>query len=90
VGLVALAASILMSLAVVGIKIFRPAAIEARGWVSLVILISFFGGLVSLLAGILVELTSNLVARARGKPTFFIVDRRPDAELLDWARKGWP
>jgi glycosyltransferase involved in cell wall biosynthesis len=90
VGLVALAASILMSLAVVAIKIFRPAAIEARGWVSLVILISFFGGLISLLAGILVELTSNLVARARGKPTFFIVDRRRDAELLDWARKGWP
>lgn len=89
IGVLALAGSMLMSLTVVGIKLLNPAAIEARGWVSLVILISFFGGLISLLAGILVELTSNLVARARGKPTFFVVDRSRDAELLDWARKGW-
>src|SRR6266542_1476618 len=82
VGIVALAGSVLMSLAVVGIKLLNPAAIQARGWVSLVILISFFGGLLSLLAGILVELTSNLVARARGKPTFFVVDRSRDGELL--------
>ncbi len=90
IGVLALAGSVLMSLTVVGIKLLNPAAIEARGWVSLVILISFFGGLISLLAGILVELTSNLVARARGKPTFFVVDRSRDAELLEWARKGWP
>jgi glycosyltransferase involved in cell wall biosynthesis len=89
VGVVALVGSVLMSLAVVGIKLLQPAAIQARGWVSLVILISFFGGLISLLAGILVELTSNLVARARGKPTFFVVDRSRDAALLEWARKGW-
>lgn len=85
VGIAALAGSILMCLAVVGIKLFRPSAIQARGWVSLVILISFFGGLISLLTGILVELTSSLVARARGKPTFFVVDRGGDAELMEWA-----
>ena len=90
VGVLALVGSVLMSLTVVGIKLFNPAAIEARGWVSLVILISFFGGLVSLLSGILVELTSNLVARARGKPTFFVVDRSRDAELLAWAREESP
>jgi polyisoprenyl-phosphate glycosyltransferase len=86
VGVASLVGSVLMSLTVVGIKLFNPGAIHARGWVSLVILISFFGGLISLLAGILVELTSNLVARARGKPTFFAVDRTRDAELLEWAR----
>jgi glycosyltransferase involved in cell wall biosynthesis len=90
VGIIALASSILMSLTVVGIKIFNPSAIQARGWVSLVILISFFGGLISLLAGVLVELTSNLVARARGKPPFFAVDRSGDAVMLDWARRGIP
>jgi polyisoprenyl-phosphate glycosyltransferase len=86
VGVAALCGSVLMSLVVVGIKIFDPGAIQARGWVSLVILISFFGGLISFLAGVLVELTANLVARARGKPTFFVVDRSRDAELLEWAR----
>lgn len=88
IGLFALVCSVLMSLAVVGIKLFDPRAIQARGWVSLVILISFFGGLISLLAGVLVELTSSLVARARGQPTFFVVDRGRDAELLAWAREG--
>jgi glycosyltransferase involved in cell wall biosynthesis len=88
VGLVALAGSLLLSLAVVGIKLVNPVAIQARGWVSLVILISFFGGLLSLLTGILVELTSNLVARARGKPTFFVVDRSGDAALRKWAQAG--
>jgi polyisoprenyl-phosphate glycosyltransferase len=90
IGILALLFSVLMSLAVVAIKIFDPAAVQARGWVSLVILISFFGGLSSLLAGILVELTSSLVARARGKPTFFVVDRSRDADLLAWARGTIP
>jgi hypothetical protein len=85
IGVFALACSVLMTLVVIGIKIFDPHAIQARGWVSLTILISFFGGLGSLLAGILIELTSSLVGRARGKPTFFVVDRSRDSDLRSWA-----
>ena len=90
IGLLALAGSVFLSLVVVGVKILRPEVIEARGWVSLVLLISFFGGLSSLLVGILVELMTNLVIRAKGKPAFFVVDRSRDAMLAAWAADSAP
>ena len=85
-GLLALGGSLLISLVVLAIKIVRPEAIEARGWVSLVLLISFFGGLISLLAGVLLELVTALIIRAKGKPAFFTVDRSSDLTLLGWAK----
>jgi glycosyltransferase involved in cell wall biosynthesis len=87
IGTLALASSVLLSLVVVAIKILRPAEIEVRGWVSLVVLISFFGGLLSMLVGVLIELTTNLVVRAKGKPAFFVVDRAQDLPLKGWAKK---
>jgi glycosyltransferase involved in cell wall biosynthesis len=89
-GALALAGSVLLSLVVVGMKVLRPAEIKARGWASLVVVISFFGGLASFLAGVLVELVSNLVVRAKGKPTFFVVDRSGDHALMDWANNPVP
>jgi glycosyltransferase involved in cell wall biosynthesis len=86
IGVFALTASIVLSVVTLGIKVYRPSAIEARGWASLVLLISFFGGLTSLLTGILTELTTSIVIRLKGKPTFFVVDRRQDLALTEWAR----
>jgi glycosyltransferase involved in cell wall biosynthesis len=85
IGIFALAGSVGLSAVVVGMKIWNPEAIHARGWVSLVLLISFFGGLTALLGGVLVELTSGLAARAKGKPEYFVVDRSGDALLRAWA-----
>jgi hypothetical protein len=90
IGIFALAGSVLLSAVVVAIKIWNPDAIHARGWVSLVLLISFFGGLTALLGGVLVELTSGLAARAKGKPEYFVVDRSGDALLRAWADTPQP
>ena len=90
VGILALAGSVFLSAWVVGMKIWRPDSIHARGWVSLVLLISFFGGLTALLGGVLVELASHLAARAKGKPEFFVVDRSGDALLHGWAAAPGP
>ena len=90
IGILALAGSILLSAVVVGMKIWNPEAIHARGWVSLVLVISFFGGLTALLGGVLVELTSGLAARAKGKPEYFVVDRSGDALLRGWAEAPEP
>lgn len=87
-GALTLFASVVMSLAVIFLRFFRPETIEARGWVSLVLVTSFFGGLISFLAGIILELTTALSVRAKGKPTFFVVDRSRDEILRDWARSG--
>jgi len=89
-GILALAGSLFLTVWVVGMKIWRPDSIQARGWVSLVVLISFFGGLTALLGGVLVELTSHLAARAKGKPEFFVADRSRDAVLQAWAAEPGP
>jgi polyisoprenyl-phosphate glycosyltransferase len=90
VGALTLVASVVMSLVVIFLRFFRPETIEARGWVSLVLVTSFFGGLISFLAGIILELTTALSVRAKGKPTFFVIDRSRDALLFDWAQSGDP
>lgn len=87
-GALTLFASVVMSLVVIFLRFFRPETIQARGWVSLVLVTSFFGGLISFLAGITLELATALSVRAKGKPTFFVVDRGRDAILTDWARGG--
>ncbi len=87
-GALTLFASIVISLVVTFLRFFRPETIHARGWVSLVLVTSFFGGLVSFLAGITLELVTALSVRANGKPTFFVIDRGRDELLQDWARSG--
>lgn len=57
-------------------------SIQAPGWLSLFITITFFGGLSALLIGILFEYFSTVLKHAQGKPTFFVADRGLDAVLL--------
>jgi len=42
----------------------------------------FFGGLISILSGIILELMSIVVLHTQGKPTFFVVNRSKDELLL--------
>ena len=76
------ASAFLGALALVG-KLFYPEQITVRGWTSLILVTTFFGGLLSLLVGIVLEYMSTLLVQAQGKPTFFVVDRSSDDLLGD-------
>lgn len=63
-------------------KLVRPATIMVTGWTSLMLTIAFFGGMVIMLLGIVLEYMSILVLRAHGKPLFFTIDRTSDSVLV--------
>ena len=60
---------------------------EVPGWASIALLILFFGGLISLLIGVLLEYVAVILSQSQGKPSFFVVDRWRDRHLKDWAAK---
>jgi len=84
-GVVVGGGSVLLSFAaailVAGLKLFAPEAIVLPGWTSLVLLILFFGGVLSLLVGLTLDYVASLVLRAHGRPTYFAIDRSGDAIL---------
>ncbi len=52
------------------------------GWSSLMVVSLFFGGIITLMIGILTEILSSVILHTQGKPVFFIVDRSSDRLLL--------
>lgn len=81
-GAVVVALSTIAGLSVLFLNFFWPELIEVRGWTSLVVLMSFFGGVSTFMLGIALHYISTLVLKAHGKPTFFLVDRSSDADIL--------
>ena len=81
IGLLAVGTSIFLSAVTLVLKLVFPEAIDIRGWASLMLAISFFGGLNALIIGIALEYISTLVLHTLGKPTFFVVDRSKDRLL---------
>jgi glycosyltransferase involved in cell wall biosynthesis len=79
--------SVLYSSYVLLKMLFYPETIPVRGWTSLVMLISFFGGLITFLLGILLEYLAVVLLHIQGKPTFFVVDRNLDAILIEYFRE---
>lgn len=84
IGLAVVLISLLSSIYFVGLRVFFPEAIGVRGWASLFLAISFFGGFLALMLGIALQYLSTLVLKAHGKPTFFIVDRASDTAIARW------
>ena len=90
VGLGALGFSVLGGAVTLILKLFYPEVIAVRGWTSLFLTLTFFGGLLSLLIGVALEYLSDLHLQALGRPAFFVVDRGKDAllrPLCDRARE---
>lgn len=58
--------------------------VSVRGWPSLMVTTSFFGGLSLFLLTILLEYVAFISARAKGHPNHFICDRSGDRELQEY------
>ena len=63
-------------------KTFSPESVPVQGWSSTIISISFFSGVILLMVSILLEMVSTLVQSTLGKPSYFLVDRTKDSELI--------
>lgn len=80
-GFLAVAATILFATAILILKFVQPEAIQVEGWLSTVLVISFFGGLTMFLLGVTIEYLSIVTLWTHGKPLFFTIDRSTDEQL---------
>jgi hypothetical protein len=87
-GFLSLAVSAVLFLVILLWKLIDPESIVVRGWSSLFLAITFFGGLGSFLLGVVLEYLSTLILHTQGKPTFFAVDRSGDADLKAYLSGG--
>jgi hypothetical protein len=60
------------------LKMLHPESVPVRGWTSIFVMVSFFGGLTVFLLGLILERLATTLTRAQGRPAFFIVDRSRD------------
>ncbi len=65
-------------------RLLYPELIGVQGWASLMVVVTFFGGLSAFLTGLVLEHLSIVLLQSQGKPTFFEVDRRSDHILRAW------
>jgi len=75
---------------VIILKIFMNTDFGIKGWSSLIIAVLFFGGISTLMTGILLEYIAVILLHTQGKPVFFIVDRQSDAFLVEWLKDRNP
>ena len=81
-GLVVVLLSILATAIILVMKLLYPGEIAVVGWTSLILTVSFFGGLVTLMQGLVMEYMSTLMLRSNGRPLFFTIDRSSDRGVL--------
>lgn len=83
-GFFAMLVAVLSILYTVTVKLIFPEMAAVSGWASVMVGVLFMGGLNALLAGLVLEHMSMLLMQSHGRPTFFVVDRSRDRELVEW------
>ncbi|MFT5655524.1 MAG: glycosyltransferase involved in cell wall biosynthesis [Arenicella sp.] len=84
VGFISILFAFLLATITIFQKLFFPETIDSVGWTSLMIVATFFGGIVIALLCISLEYIHILVLNNLGKPTFFRVERDQDRLLRQW------
>ena len=64
----------------------RTEAKPRRPWLARMAIL-FFGGLTSVLLGIVLEFMSTILLQTQGKPTYLVIDRSKDRLLMDWLER---
>lgn len=83
-GLSSVVAAGLLAISLVIVKMFTPSAIGLEGWTSLIVMVTFFSGVLIALLCLVLEYLSIIVLNNLGKPTFFSIDRSADKVLKKW------
>lgn len=80
-GLGVVSLALVGAIALVVLHFVSPPGTLASGWTSLAVLVTFFGGLIVFMLGIILQYLSSLMLKAHGKPNYFLVDRNKDTLL---------
>ena len=86
IGVVSIVGAFTYALYAVLSKLFFPALVGDAGWTSLVVIITFFCGIMISLICIALQYIHILALKQLGKPTYFIIDRTSDSTLRHWFR----
>jgi len=81
-GIFAFGVSILLSLYTIVSVLLKMETVLHKGWASTILAVIFFGGLSILLTAIVLESISDIGLNLNGKPTYFVVDRSQDPQIL--------
>lgn len=87
IGILANVFAVIVGLTILVLKIMAPDSIVVPGWTSTFLSVIFFGGLTSFLLSVILEYLTNILLHAHGKPSFFIVDRSSDRDVLASLKK---
>lgn len=60
----------------------------SQGWSSTILVTIFFGGLLSLMVGFILESVSDILLNSKGKPPYFVIDRSSDKILKKYLEEG--
>lgn len=81
-GLFAMSGSLIYGFWVIFLKLAGSRAGHVEGWASTIVAILFIGGLTTFLLTLVIEYLCVILLQSQGKPTYFVVDRSRDRELL--------
>lgn len=81
-GILSFALSIILMFYALINRVYNPELELITEWSSLMIALLFIGGLLSLIVGFILESVSDILIHLKGKPTFFVVSRQNDKEIL--------
>jgi len=81
IGIIAFIISIFLAIYALYSTLFKIIPPISQGWSSTILVIIFFGGLLSLMVGVTLESVSDILLNAKGKPPFFVIDRSSDKTI---------
>lgn len=65
-------------------KLLFPNEVSVQGWTSLILVVVFFGGLLSFMLGVVLEYLAGITLHTQGKPVFFTIDRSSDVAVSNY------
>jgi len=83
-GTVAIVFAVLAGLVVIIQHMFFPDAIRSDGWASLIVLISFFSGVIISILCLALEYVNILLQQQMGQPNYYVISRQSDRLLREW------
>lgn len=83
-GFLTVSAATLIALVSLVTKLLFPASVAMTGWTSLIVVVTFFSGVIIALLCIALEYLNIIVLNNLGRPAFFTVDRSQDILLKQW------